>query len=311
MRFLIVGAGALGGYFGARLLDAGRDVTFLLRERRAAQIAKTGLQVRSPCGDLSLTDPPVVLSADIASHYDVIVVGCKAYDLEATMTSFAPAVGPDTVILPLLNGMRHIDALKARFGDTRVLGGLCLISATLDDAGTVLHLSDFHQIVYGELDGSHSDRIAAIEAAFADTNFTSRASTHVLHEMWEKWGFIASLAGITSLMRGTVGDYVAAGAADLAVRLFDECAAISAHNGFAPRDAARERGLSILTAAGSPMSASMAKDIERGARIEGAHLIDDLLARAPASGTSLTMLRVVAAHLTSYEARRAREAASN
>ncbi|RZI96884.1 MAG: oxidoreductase, partial [Variovorax sp.] len=144
MRFLIVGAGALGGYFGGRLLAQRRDVTFLLRPRRAAQIERTGLVVQSVMGDLHLAAPPHLLSQDIDGHYDVVIVGCKAYDLAETMDSFAPAVGPNTVILPMLNGMRHLDQLSARFGRDKVLGGYCMISATLDDEGAVRHMGEMH-----------------------------------------------------------------------------------------------------------------------------------------------------------------------
>lgn len=311
MRFLIVGAGALGGYYGGRLLDAGQDATFLLRERRAAQIAETGLRIKSPLGDLHVAAPPYVTSANIPSHFDVVVVGCKAYDLDSTMDSFEAAVGPNTMILPLLNGMRHIDRLKERFGAERVLGGLCMISATLDEQGTILHLNDLHVLSYGELDGTRSERVSAIEAAFSKANFTGRLTEDILHEMWEKWVFIASAAGITSLMRGTVGDYVSAGASDLALQLLAECAAVAEHNGFAPRGAALDRSRAILTAAGSAISASMAKDIEKGARIEADHLIGDLLRRGPGGQSGLTMLRVVEAHLATYEARRARELAAS
>ena len=211
MRYLVVGAGALGGYFGGRLIEAGHDVTFLLRPGRAKALQATGLVVKSRFGDLSLPAPPFVLADGIASTYDVVVVGCKAYDLADTMSSFAPAVGPGTAILPLLNGMRHLDDLSARFGRERVLGGLCLISATLDAAGTIQHLNDLHGLVFGELDGTMSARVEAIQRDFATAKFEGRSSPQILLEMWEKWMFIASAAGITCLMRSTVGDIVAGG----------------------------------------------------------------------------------------------------
>lgn len=309
MRFLVVGAGALGGYFGGRLLEAGRDVTFLLRERRAAQLMQTGLQIRSAFGDLHLPEPPHVLSEQIDSPFDVVVVACKAYDLEATMGSFALAVGPDTAILPLLNGMQHLDKLSERFGADKVLGGLCMISATLDVHGTVLHLNDLHDLHYGELDGSMSPRVQAINEAFSGANFASRASEIILQEMWEKWVFIATAAGITSLMRGSVGDIVAAGAGSLTIALLEECAAIATLSGFEPRAKALERARTVLTTAGSPMTASMAKDIERGAQVESDQLIDDMIRRAPERHEGLSLLRVVQAHLGAYQARRAREQA--
>ena len=309
MRFLVVGAGALGGYFGGRLLEAGRDVTFLLRPRRAAQIAKSGLVVQSPFGNLQLPSPPHVMAEDIEAPFDVILVGSKAYDLDSTMDSFAPAVGPQTVILPLLNGMKHIDRLVERFGDERVLGGLCMISATLDDEGRVLHLNDMHGLNFGERAGGRSERIDAIEAQFTGAKFDATASETILQDMWEKWVFIASAAGVTSLMRASIGDIVAAGGEDVALSIFDECCAIAAHNGFVPRPTAIERGRKMMTAPGSPMTASMYKDIVRSAPVEADHIIGDLLNRAARASPTPSVLRTAYVHLKAYEARRAREAA--
>lgn len=309
MRFLVVGAGALGGYFGGRLLAARRDVTFLLRPRRAAQIERTGLVVRSAMGDLHLAAPPHVQSGDIEAPYDVVIVGCKAYDLAQTMDSFAAAVGPDTVILPMLNGMRHLDQLAGRFGRDKVLGGYCMISATLDDEGTVLHIGEMHGLSFGELDGSASPRVAAIAAQFEGAKCDARATPTILQEMWEKWVFIASLAGITSLMRATVGDIVAAGGKDIALSLFDECSAIAAHHGFAPGPAAVQRGHAILAAVGSPLTASMYKDVARGAAVEADHILGDLLDRAATAGPG-SVLRMAYVHLKAYETQRARSTAA-
>src|SRR5215467_9791969 len=139
MRILVVGAGALGGYFGGRLKEAGRDVTFLVRPRRAEHLAKTGLVVRSPKGDITIAAPPTVLAENLTAPFDLILLSCKAYDLQDAMDSFAPAVGANTAILPLLNGMKHMDLLGARFGASAVLGGQCIISATLDGEGRILH----------------------------------------------------------------------------------------------------------------------------------------------------------------------------
>lgn len=311
LKILVVGAGALGGYFGGRLLQAGQDVTFLLRPRRAEQLAAHGLVIRSPAGNAHIAEPPHLLSEDIEAPFDLVIVGCKAYDLASTIDSFAAAVGPDTAILPLLNGMQHLDLLADRFGRARVLGGLCLISAALDDAGTVLHLNDMHTLNFGELGGGRSARTDAIAAAFATANFDSAASDNILQAMWEKWTFIASLAGITTLMRSCVGDIVSAGGKDLALALLDECAAIAAHNGFAPSPASLERGRAMIGAAGSPITASMFKDIERGAPTEADHILGDLLGRgAQASTPDRSILRIAYAHLKTYEARRSREEAA-
>lgn len=318
MRFLIVGAGALGGYFGGRLLAAGQDVTFLLRPRRVAQLAQTGLVIKSPRGDLTLPAPPHVTSDAIAAPYDVVIVACKAYDLAQTMTSFAAAVGPATMVLPLLNGMQHLEQLQQRFGAQRVLGGLCMISAALDAEGRVQHLNDMHGLLFGELDGTASARVAALQAACAGANFDAQASTGILQEMWEKWIFIASAAGITCLMRSTIGDIVSAGAGGLASGLLDECAAIAAASGYPPRPAALERARAMLTADKSPLTASMFKDLVKGGPIEADHILGDLLHHQQLNEQlqkqpqkqpqeSVSLLQVAYAHLKTYEARRARE----
>lgn len=305
MRYLVVGAGALGGYFGARLLAAGRDVTFLLRPGRARALATTGLVVKSRFGDLAIAAPPYLLADGIAGPFDVVIVGCKAYDLAETMGSFAQAVGPETAILPLLNGMRHLDDLQTRFGAARVLGGLCMISATLDSEGAIQHLNDLHTLVFGEFDGTLSPRVEQIAADFSTARFDSRATPLILQEMWEKWVFIASAAGATCLMRASIGDIVAARGADINLRIVDECCAIAAANGFAPRQPSVERIRSAVTAAGSPMSTSMLKDIERGGAVEADHLLGDLLARSPKDASALSVLRIAYVHLKTYEARRA------
>ena len=307
MRILVVGAGAIGGYFGARLLAAGRDVTFLVRPRRAAELAKTGLVVKSRKGDLALPPPPTVAADAIKAPFELVLVSCKAFDLAAAMESFAPAVGSTSAILPLLNGMGHLDALAARFGKAAVMGGQCAISTVLDGEGRVLHLNELHLLTFGELDGARSARAGAIAADFANAGFDGGLSEAILQEMWEKWVFIATAAGITCLMRAAVGDIVVAGATDLTLALFKEISTIAADQGFALRPAAAERGRAMLTQAGSPFTASMLRDVEGGRPIEADHMLGDLLKRGRDRLGGYPMLGIAYAHLKAYEARRTRE----
>jgi len=307
MRILVVGAGALGGYFGGRLLAAGRDVTFLVRPRRAAQLEKTGLVIKSPAGDATLPSPPVVLADDLREPFDLILLSCKAYDLAAAAESFAPAVGPDTAILPFLNGMAHLDFLGAQFGDNAVLGGQCFISATLDAEGRIQHLAEPHVLSFGELDGTTSPRAQKIAETLSGARFEARLSRTIMHEMWDKWAFIATGAGITCLMRAAFGDIVAAGAAKFSLSLFDECCEIAASQGFPATEANVTRSRAMFTAPGSPLLASMLRDIERGAPIEADHIIGDLIRRGEDDGRDYPLLRIAYAHLKSYEARRTRE----
>ena len=310
MRILVVGAGALGGYFGGRLKDADRDVTFLVRPRRAEQLAKTGLVIRSPRGDANIPQPATILAENLRAPFDLILLSCKAYDLQSAMDSFAPAVGANTAILPLLNGMKHMDLLAARFGADAMLGGQCVISATLDPQGHVLHLNDLHFVSYGEQDGSKSARATAIAAAFSGARFESQLSTTIMQEMWEKWATIAAVAGITCVLRGAVSDIMAADAGQLPVDLYAECCAIAGANGFAPSERARKRSIGMLTAPGSTFAASMLRDIERHAPIEADHVVGDLLQRGGKNPNAYPLLQVAYAHLRTYEARRQREAAA-
>jgi 2-dehydropantoate 2-reductase len=306
MRILVVGAGAIGGYFGGRLLDAGRDVTFLVRQRRAAELAKTGLVIQSPQGDMTIPSPPTVLAEALREKFDLILLSCKAYDLEGALDSVAPAVGPQTAILPLLNGMRHLDVLEQRFGAAAVLGGLCVIGTTLDAEGRVVHLNDLHSLTFGERDGSRSPRAEAIAAALTGARFEVKLSETILQEMWEKFVFIATGAGITSLMRGTIGDIVAAGAAHLPSALLDECAAIATREGFPPAAPFLQRVRTMFTASGSGLTTSMFRDIERGAPTEADHILGDLLRRAGTKADAVSVLGIAFAHVKTYEARRAR-----
>lgn len=306
MHILVVGAGATGGYFGGRLLQHGRDVTFLVREARAAALARHGLVIHSATGDASLPAAPTVLARDLHQPYDLILLSCKAYSLEQVMADIAPAVGPHTAILPLLNGMRQLDLLDARFGSEHVLGGQCVIAATLDAQGAVQHLNQSHSLTFGERNGSASERMQRITQALADAGFDARPSATILQDMWDKWVFLASLAGITCLMRGSVGDIVAApGGKAATLALLEECRAVAERSGHAPSDATMQRARSVLTEAGSSLTASMLRDLQHGHAIEADHVIGDMLARAERQDDARSLLAAVYAHLKIYEAGRA------
>jgi 2-dehydropantoate 2-reductase len=306
MRILVIGAGAIGGYFGGRLLAAGRDVTFLVRPGRAARLAADNLRIRSGFGDLDLPAPATVLAGQVTRPWDLVLVSCKTYDLDGAVDGFAPAVGPDTLVLPLLNGMAHFDVLDRRFGAARVLGGLCLISTVLDPGGAILHRNNLHTLVFGARDGSQAGRLDAVAGALGGAGFEARRSDDIVQELWEKWMFIAATAGVTCLMRGSVGEVVAAGGAGFVRALVDECAAIVAGQGFPPRPAALERMRAILTEPGSAARASMLDDLERGGRLEAEPIIGDLLRRGAGRGGAFPLLELVRAHLAVYEARKGR-----
>ena len=302
MRVLIVGAGAIGGYFGGRMLQAGRDITFLVRPRRASELAAAGLVIKSPNGGVTLKNPPVIQADALTDKFDVVLLGCKAYDLDDAIRPFAPAVGEGTAIIPLLNGMRHLDVLDKKFGASHVLGGLCLTAVTLNEKREVVQLGPVQSLGFGELDGKISDRARAIADVVRGCNFDGAASETVLQDMWEKWVFLASNAASTCLMRAPIGMILAApGGKDFLLGILDECRAVATAEGAPPRAPALERATAMLTTEGSPLTASMFRDIKAAQPIEADHVIGDLIARADTAKVPVPRLRTAYTHLKAYE----------
>jgi len=304
MRILIVGAGSTGGYFGARLVQAGRDVTFLVRPARAAALRANGLRVLSPLGDFAVA-PRLAEAATLAETFDIVLVTVKAFGLAAAIEDFAPAVGPGTMILPVLNGMKHVDDLQARFGPGRVLGGVCRVSTTLDTQGRVVHLAPLHELVYGELGGQRTARIEALHAFMSDAGFDARLSTHIAQDLWDKWMLLATLGGICTLARGNVGEIAASpGGADVVRAFLAEAAAVASASGFAPRPQVLDYTLGVLTAAGSTLTSSMYRDLMAGERVEADQILGDLLARARRAGVPVPLVSAAYLQLDLHQRRR-------
>ena len=303
MRTLVVGAGAIGGYFGGRLLEAGRDVTFLVRPRRAVELARDGLRIQSRMGDVTIAAPPAVLPENLKGTFDLVLLALKAYDLEGAMKSCRAGCRPAHRNLAAAERDAASGRARRALREARVLGGACVIAATLNEKHAILHLNESHTLSFGERDGALSTRVEAIASLMAGVRFEARARTTILLDMWEKWVFLATLAGSTCLMRGAVGDIVAApGGMDFMLGLLEECRAIAAAEGFAPRPVFLESVRRTLTTEGSPLTASMLRDIENRARIEADHVIGDLLRRGHAEEVR-AILPIVYAHLKIYEAR--------
>src|ERR1700736_3715712 len=300
MRLLVVGAGSTGGYFGGRLVQAGRDVTFLVRPRRAAQLQERGLQIVSPHGD-AIVRPKLVTTDDIDAPYDAVLLAVKAYSLDAAIDDFAAAVGPETTVVPVLNGMRHVDILQERFGKEAVGGGVCKVATTIDSDGRIVQLATFQELVYGERDGAVSPRMEALDAFMRGAGFDARLSRSIEDEMWEKWTLLAAVGGITCLMRGNIGEVVAApGGPSFILSFLDEVVSVVSAVGQAPKAAFVE---GTLTTPGSTQSPSMFRDLLQGSPIEADQIIGDLLARARKAGIATPLLAASYAHMSIYQRR--------
>lgn len=311
MRILVLGAGAVGGYFGGRLVQAGGDVTFQVREARAAQLQAHGLVIKSPLGD-DVVSVKTLDQAAGSEPFDLVVVSCKAYDLAQAIAAITPHVARGALVLPLLNGMQHNDDLRNRFGGEAMIGGMCQIEATLSPDGDVLHKSKFARMVFGPFEdfpaNAHKQQILSDFAALgAKARFTSSLQDPIDQALWDKWVMIGTLAGITTLMRGAVGDVMAAREGrDLIEEMLQETISVATESGYPPHADYLGSIRQMLLAPGSPFMASMLRDIERGNPAEADHIIGDMYRRAHDFGHDANLLRIAYCALQTYEARRVR-----
>ncbi|MFC4608690.1 ketopantoate reductase family protein [Streptomyces maoxianensis] len=303
MRILVVGAGATGGYFGTRLAQAGRDVTFLVRPRRAVTLRERGLRIIG-LGEEEVITPQLVTADELSSPYDLVLLSVKATTLEQAIEDAAPAIGPKTAIVPFLNGMAHLDQLNARFGARPVLGGVAKILTTVNDDGDIVRLAPLATLTIGEQDGRPSPRVDAVHALLDDAGIDASVSTDIVAAMWHKWVFITTVGALTCLMRGTVGDVGAVpGGSGLGPAILAEAAAVSAAAGFPVPEAELATTTSIVTRSGSPFASSMYRDVMSGRPTEVEHVFGDFVTRASALSVATPLLDLATLNLRVHEHR--------
>ena len=306
MRILVVGAGSTGGYFGGRLAQAGRDVTFLVRPARAAALRKDGLRIVSPYGDVTLA-PKLVTADAIKQTFDAVLVAVKAFSLAAALDDMAAAVGRETMILPVLNGMRHVERIAQRFGAPALVGCVCKVAALVDAEGRIVQLSRLQDLAYGELDRTRTPRIERLDAAMQGAGFPARLSADIEADMWEKWDNLAALGAITCLMRGNVGEVNAApGGTAFATRIIDEVMAVVTAEGHPPRPAFLAEMRKSLTDPASTGTSSMYRDLQQGRPIEAEQIVGDMLARGARHKLATPLLAAAYAHLSVYQGKLAK-----
>ena len=305
MKLLILGAGGIGGYFGGRMAEAGIDVTFLVRPRRREQLARDGLVIQSPLGNARV---PVkaVLAEEVRPNYDFVLLTSKAYDLEPAMDAMAPAMQGRCAVLPLLNGISHLNILDERFGKPQVMGGVAQIAVSLDRDGVIHHGDPLQRVVFGERDGSISPRAQALADALGRTAIDWTLSTTIEQDLWEKIVFLSALAATTCLFRGNVGEINGApGGREAMERALATNIDIATREGHAPRPAAIEFARKRLMDPSGTWHASMLRDLEAGARVEADHIVGWMLGKARAHGLDDSILSLAYTHLKTYERRRA------
>jgi 2-dehydropantoate 2-reductase len=299
MRVLVLGAGGIGGFFGGRVAAAGVDVTFLVRPARAEQLARDGLSIISPLGDFQV---PVKTALKVDRPFDLVLLACKAFDLGSAAASIAPAVGSSTIIVPLLNGLRHLGSLDSDFPSAHVLGGLCHIGVMLTPDGKIEHLNALQHFSLGARSPLQRSMAEAAHEVIARGGFSPALSQSILQDMWDKFVFLTAYAGITCLMKAPIGAIAGSGSgASIATELLEECVAVATAAGFPPRVHFVADSRNTLTDKESKGTSSMLRDVRRGARTEHDHILGDMLTRASLLGVPTPILRIADTALRVYE----------
>ena len=301
MEILVVGAGAVDGYFGAYLAKAGRDVTFLVRPQRAQQLQRDGIRIVSPQGNLTIK-PQTITSDQIHAPYDVIFLSVKSFALDQAIDDMAPAVGPDTMIYPALNGMRHIGILASRFDSHAVLGGVCMVSTELDPEGRIVQFNEMQTLTYGERDGQITPRIRQLDETFRGAGFESELSSNIMQAMWQKWVGISTLGLVNCLFNGALGEINAVPyGEETALQALNECASVAAASGYPPAKPFLENVHQRLITKGSKLTSSMYRDMQKGARIEADAILGDLLEHSQSHNLKTPLLQAACVRLRIYQ----------
>lgn len=305
MKLLVLGAGAIGGYFGGRIAESGADTTFLVRPKRREKLRRDGLRVESPLGNIAL--PVKTVSAEeLRPDYDLVLFTCKVYDLDSAMDAVAPAITERCALVPMLNGISHFERLDERFGAAHVMGGTCQINAALRGDGVVVQEGSLQRILFGERDGASTPRADAFAAILAKTTLDWTLSDDIERDLWEKIMFLSALAATTCLFRGNVAEIIAApGGREAITRALDTNIEILEREGHPARRAVQEFARERLTDPAGTWSASMLRDMEAGNPTEGDHIVGFMLEKARKHGLDDLVLSLAYTHLKTYEARRA------
>ncbi|MGF6770555.1 2-dehydropantoate 2-reductase [Paraburkholderia sp. GAS199] len=304
MKLLVLGAGAIGGYYGARLIEAGADVTFLVREERKKLMESQGLRMVSDSGDFE-QKVKLVTSNDLRDKYDLVLLTCKTYDLDSASDSIAPAVSSGASVLPFVNGVGAYEKLDLRFGKDKVLGGVAYIATTLGDDGVIKHLGKLDSLTVGARSGKSIDLAKEFFGAIGKTSGIRIYSDNIDQALWDKWVMLAAGALMCCMMRGTVKEILATRAGErLMNQAIDECSEVAKRAGYPLSENTLNDIRGRLLDRQSPWAASMMRDIDQGkTRLEADGIVGDMLSHAEQFEVSAVLTAAAYTNLQVYSAR--------
>ncbi|HKU05337.1 MAG TPA: 2-dehydropantoate 2-reductase [Bradyrhizobium sp.] len=269
MRIAVVGAGGVGGGFGAALAKAGADVTFIARGAHLAAMKSIGLKVKSPRGDTHLVPTQATDNPAGIGQVDFVLFCVKLWDVESAGQAIKPMIGPDTAVITLQNGIDAHERLIPTLGNRAVMPGVAHISASITAPGVITQVGDFMRMQFGELDGSRSKRGEAFLSMCAKAGIEGTFSNAILTPLWMKFILLASNAGMMSLARQPIGKLRDdPDMRPLLIAAYGEVVDVGRAKGIALPVDAVAKTVALTGSMPAPMKASMALDLERGNRLE-------------------------------------------
>lgn len=301
MRIAVMGTGGVGGYFGARLAQAGHEVAFVARGRQREALLAHGLRVESPLGDVHLHDVPVTDQPADIGPVDLVLFTVKLWDTLGAAESVKPLLGADTAVVSFQNGVVKDDILRDMLGPEHVIGGVTYIAAAIAEPGVIRHSGQLQKLVFGEYDGSLSPRVQRFRDACAESGIDAEVSERIERAIWEKFVFLVGLSGTTSLARSTIGPI--RGNQHSRGFLHDVMAEVvqvaRAQGVGLPSDYADDR-LAFTDTVPATMTSSMHHDLEHGNRLEVAWLSGDVVNRGTRLGIPTPCNRAIFDVLSIY-----------
>lgn len=305
MKIAVMGTGGVGGYFGAQLAAAGLDVAFIARGRHLAAIRERGLKLVSPGGDKLIRPAKASQEAGELGPVDVVLFATKLWDVESAGQACRPLIGPETAVISLLNGIDSEERLIPLLGPAHVVGGVAYISAAIAEPGVIQHFAMTPGIAFGELDGRRSARLEAFHRAATAAGISATYSEEIQGLIWDKFVFLASMAGVTALTRRPVGPIRAhPGMRRLLGDAIEEVIAVGRATG-APVSVARAQLMAMIDGMGPGTKASMLMDLEKGNRLEVDWLSGAVVRVGEAVGVETPVHRAIAAALAPFAEGRA------
>ncbi len=304
LKIAIMGVGALGGYFGGRWQEAGADVSYIVRPKRAEQLEENGLILHSVKGDYEVPHLNIIQTGDTGNmpRADIVFLAVKGYHLEGTLPVLKELTEKGAKVLPVLNGIEHLDILKKELGEEAVIGGLVYIIATLDDKGHVVHTSDIHNLVFGPLHPSQEDVCSQLQQLNEKANLTGVQSEDILTELWNKYMFITAFSGVTAAGNfpiGTVRSHPAS--MDLIQSVLEEMKQLAHAHGIELTETHIGQAMEKFRTFPDEATSSMHQDRRKGLTIEVEHLLGGALRLGRKKGANMPHVETLYALLKPYE----------